>query len=192
MKALNILKEEIIEAGRRLYQRGLVAANDGNLSCRLPDGSFFITASGVSKGFLQPEDLLLVDAAGHPLFAGAQRPSIETGMHLAVYAACPKAAAIIHAHPPFATAFALAGLDMNENAPDEVRLQLGRVPTFAYGEAGSPELARHVAEGITGHCCGLLARHGAITLGDSVGQALFRMEALEHAARIMVYARQLR
>lgn len=185
------LKQEIVEAGRRLWQRGLVAASDGNISCRLGEEAVLITPSGAAKGFLHPEDLLLLDDEGRVL-AGAGRPSMETAMHLAVYRQRPDVQALVHAHPPLATAFALAGQDMNAGAPDEVKLQLGQIVLAEYGEAGSGTLAQNAAAAAkSGACAVLLARHGALTLGESIMQALFRMEALEQAAKMLLAARLL-
>lgn len=189
MHELTQAKALMIEAGRRLWQRGLIAASDGNISCRVAEG-FLITPSGLAKGFLTEEDLLLVDERGRVL-AGSRRPSIETGMHLAVYRACPEAQALVHAHSPLATAFALTGQDMERNAPDEVKLQLGRVAMAEYGAAGSPELAENAAAAAPGAGAVLLRRHGALTLGRDLEQALFRMEALEQAAKMLLAARLL-
>ena len=182
----------IVEAGRRLWQRGLVAASDGNISCRLDDGTFLITPSGVAKGFLSEDDILVVDAEGRVL-SGQAKPSIETGMHLAVYRVRPEVEALVHAHPPLTTAFTLTERDMNEDAPDEVKLQLGRIVRAKYGEAGSVELAQNVAEAAaTGADAVLLSRHGALTTGADPLRALFRMESLEQAARTMLAARLLK
>ena len=182
----------IVEAGRRLWQRGLVAASDGNISCRLDDGTFLITPSGVAKGFLSEDDILVVDAEGRVL-SGQAKPSIETGMHLAVYRVRPEVEALVHAHPPLTTAFTLTERDMNEDAPDEVKLQLGRIVRAKYGEAGSAELAQNVAEAAaTGADAVLLSRHGALTTGADPLRALFRMESLEQAAKTMLAARLLK
>ena len=182
----------IVEAGRRLWQRGLVAASDGNISCRLDDKTFLITPSGVAKGFLSEDDILVVDAEGRVL-KGEAKPSIETGMHLAVYRARPEVNALVHAHPPLTTAFTLTDRDMNEDAPDEVKLQLGRIVKAKYGEAGSVELAQNVAEAAaTGADAVLLSRHGALTTGTDPLRALFRMESLEQAAKTMLAARLLK
>lgn len=181
----------IIETGRRLWQRGLVAASDGNISCRLEEDRFLITPSGVAKGFLREEDLLLVDGAGRVL-SGAGRPSIETGLHLAVYRARPEVGAVVHAHPPLATAFALTEADFGQDAPDEVKLQLGKVTMAAYGEAGSEALAQNAAAALRDSDVCLLLRHGAVTVGADPERALFRMESLEQAARMMLAARLLR
>ena len=182
----------IVEAGRRLWQRGLVAASDGNISCRLDDGTFLITPSGVAKGFLSEDDILVVDAEGRVL-SGQAKPSIETGMHLAVYRVRPEVEALVHAHPPLTTAFTLTERDMNEDAPDEVKLQLGRIVKAKYGEAGSAELAQNVAEAAAGGADAvLLSRHGALTTGADPLRALFRMESLEQAAKTMLAARLLK
>ena len=182
----------IVEAGRRLWQRGLVAASDGNISCRLDDGTFLITPSGVAKGFLSEDDILVVDAEGRVL-SGQAKPSIETGMHLAVYRVRPEVEALVHAHPPLTTAFTLTERDMNEDAPDEVKLQLGRIVKAKYGEAGSAELAQNVAEAAaTGADAVLLSRHGALTTGADPLRALFRMESLEQAAKTRLAARLLK
>ena len=182
----------IVEAGRRLWQRGLVAASDGNISCRLDDGTFLITPSGVAKGFLSEDEILVVDAEGRVL-SGEAKPSIETGMHLAVYQVRPEVNALVHAHPPLTVAFTLTERDMNEDAPDEVKLQLGRIVKAKYGEAGSKELAQNVAEAAaTGADAVLLSRHGALTTGADPLRALFRMESLEQAAKTMLAARLLK
>lgn len=182
----------IVEAGRRLWQRGLVAASDGNISCRLDDKTFLITPSGVAKGFLSEDDILVVDAEGKVL-KGDAKPSIETGMHLAVYQVRPEVNALVHAHPPLTVAFTLTERDMNEDAPDEVKLQLGRIVKAKYGEAGSKELAQNVAEAAaTGADAVLLSRHGALTTGADPLRALFRMESLEQAAKTMLAARLLK
>ena len=181
----------IVEAGRRLWQRGLVAASDGNISCRLGENIFLITPSGVAKGFLSEDDILVVDAAGQVL-SGNAKPSIETGMHLAVYRVRPEVNALVHAHPPLTTAFTLTERDMNEDAPDEVKLQLGRIVKAKYGEAGSAELAQNVAEAAaSGADAVLLSRHGALTTGADPLRAQFRMESLEQAAKTMLAARLL-
>ena len=194
---LHLAVQRLIEAGRRLYQAGLVAASDGNLSCRLSDGSFLITASGRAKGFLPEADILHLSAEGkalsHVESALPSRPSTEIAMHRAIYDVRPDITSIIHAHPPFATAFALVDADLNENAPDEVQLQLGKVLTAPYAPAGSTQLAAGAAAELTdGGYVLLLARHGAVCLGGTIEQALFRMEALEHAAKISAFSRMLR
>ncbi len=184
-------KQQIIAIGRLLSQRGMVAANDGNISCRVP-GGFLITRSGVAKGRMCEADILLLDAAGQPLSDGPGRPSSETAMHLAIYQSRPHTGAIIHAHPPFATAFALAEEDLNQAQLEELRIQLGTVAMIPYAPAGTPQLAANAAAALSDKRAGLLLRHGAITAGADLEQALFRIEALEQAAKIVWLSRALR
>lgn len=183
-------KELIIEIGRRLWQRGMVAANDGNISCRVA-GGYLITGSGVSKGFLGEQDILFLDQQGLAVSDGPIKPSSETAMHLAIYHSRPHTGAIVHAHPPYATAFALAGADLNRAGLEELRIQLGEVGLIPYAPAGSEQLAQQVAAAMVQRRAGLLERHGAVTAGADLQQALYRMEALEQAAKIAFLARQL-
>lgn len=180
------LVDALIAAGRRLDALGLVTAMDGNLSARLGPDRFLITATGVPKGELTPDDLVVVDAQGRP--EGAGRPSLEVGLHLAVYRLRPDVEAVVHAHPPTALGFALAGRDLTRPLVPEVVVHLGPVPLAPYAMPGSPELEASIASLVPGHQGILLANHGAITLGASVRQALHRMETLEHLARITLVA----
>ena len=183
-------KELIIEIGRRLWQRGMVAANDGNISCRLKNG-ILITASGVSKGFLAKDDILLLDNSGQMIENKTAKPSVETRMHLAVYANCPKAQAIVHAHPPYATAFSLSEENINDCPLEEIKIQLGQVPRLVYAPAGSKELADNVGIGMKDARVGLMLRHGAIAIGNDLLQAYHRIEALEQAAKIAIIAKTI-
>jgi L-fuculose-phosphate aldolase len=176
------LVEALIAAGRRLDALGLVTAQDGNLSARLGPGAFLITATGVPKGELTPGDIVTVDGTGRP--QGSRRPSLEVGLHLAVYRLRPDAGAVVHAHPPVALGFALAGRDLTRPLVPEVVVHLGPVPLAPYAVPGSAELEASIASLVPGHQGILLANHGAITLGASVRQAQNRMETLEHLARI--------
>ncbi|NLF79625.1 MAG: class II aldolase/adducin family protein [Clostridia bacterium] len=181
---------QMIEAGRRLWQRGLVAANDGNLSCRRDTG-FLITRSGVSKGFLLPEDILELDAEWQKV-AGEGLISSEYRLHQALYAADPQIRAIVHAHPPYATAYALSEADLNDCPLEEIRIQLGRIARLPFAPAGSREVAELAAAGMAGARAGLMLRHGTLTVGEDMEQAYFRMEALEQAAQIAWLAHGLR
>ena len=176
---------------RRLYRQFLTTTSGGNISCRLPDGNIAITASQSDKAEQSPETVGITTPDGKSL-TGELKLSIETGMHLAVYRARPEVEALVHAHPPLTTAFTLTDRDMNEDSPDEVKLQLGRIVKAKYGEAGSAELAQNVAEAAaSGADAVLLARHGALTTGADPLRALFRMESLEQAAKTMLAARLL-
>ena len=183
-------KAELITAAKALYAKNMVAAHAGNLSLRLPDGKILITAANRSKGSLQPSGILLVDAEGKLLESESDsKPTSELALHLALYQTNPQIKAIVHAHPPYATALACSGLAFNWQLLEEARLLLGSVPTIPYYAAGSLELAQAVANAATGHFALLLANHGAVCWGENLEQALFRMEALEHTARVMAYMR---
>jgi L-fuculose-phosphate aldolase len=180
----------IVDAGRRLATAGLVAGPDGNLSVRLAEDRVLVTPAGAAKGTLEAGDLVVVDMDGR-VVDGDARPSSELAVHLAIYRARPDARAVVHAHPPTATGFALAGEDFMAPLLPEIILQTGGVPRVPYHTPGSPELAIAVASAVGTHDAALLANHGAVTLGATLELALQRMESLEHAARIILTARLL-
>lgn len=184
------LRAEMCEIGRRLYARGLLSATDGNLSVRLGDGLFLCTRSGVSKGFMQPSDIVTADASGAKI-AGGGKVSSEFLTHLAAYASRPEINAVVHAHPPVATAWTLAGRDMTAPILPELVMTLGAVPVCDYATPGSPEGAEAVREPVRAHNAVLLARHGALTVGASLEEAWLRMEKLEHAAVVLAHAQAL-
>lgn len=177
----------IVGVCRRLYERGLIAGPDGNVSVRLADGSILVTPSGLSKGKVTPEDLVVVDLNGAVL-EGA-RPSSELRMHLRIYARRPDARAVVHAHPPAATGFAVAGESFMAPVLPEVILQMGEVPLVPYATPGTDALADALDPFLEHHDAFLLANHGATTLGTTLTEAHHRMESLEHAARILLAAR---
>lgn len=179
---------ELTAFGRKLAEKGFVAATDGNLSLRRTEGGFLVTPSGVPKGELEEGMLVPLDAQGHPL---SGKVSSEWPMHMAIYRTRPEVAAVVHAHPPYATALACAGLSLEEPILSEVVLALGAVPLVPFELPSTEELARSVAAGLA-HCQAvLLANHGAVTIGPDLRTAYYRMETLEQAARIFLYARQL-
>ena len=181
----------IVRAGRRLADAGLVAGPDGNVSVRFGDAQLLVTPSGASKGELREQDLVLVDLDGRPAAGERGRPSSELALHLALYRARPDAAAVVHAHPPTATGFALAGEDLMAPLLPEVILQAGGVPLVPYALPGSQALADAVACAAERHDALLLANHGAVAIGATLETAVQVMESLEHAARIVLVARQL-
>jgi L-fuculose-phosphate aldolase len=183
-------REALVEAGRRLYQRQMVAANDGNLSIRLGAEEVLTTPTGVSKGYMTPEMMVVVDMSGRVL-RGATRPSTEVQMHLAVYRARPDVAAIVHAHPAHATAFAVAGIEPDPRVLAEVVMSLGSIPIAEFQLPSTRDLAAVVQHYALYHDAILLANHGAITMGADLNTALFRMETLEHFARIYTIANSL-
>ncbi len=185
--AADQLRLEIIDAGRRLYDKGLIVASQGNISVRT-EGGLLVTASGVSKGALTLSLVLDTDFEGR---ASGRGVSSEIQMHVAIYKRRPDARAIVHAHPPAATAFAVTGLALDSAVLAESVLLLGRVPLIPYGTPSTPELAEMVGAGMLEAQAALLANHGAVTLGGTLEQALSRMETLEHLARVTLLARVL-
>lgn len=180
----------ILDAGQRVYAKSMVAANDGNISCRLNSGSILITASGISKGYMKKEMLVEVDLHGK-ILKGEAKPSTETTMHIGLYFSNPEIGAIVHAHPAYATAFACTGKPLSAAILPEAIVNLGEIPLLPYYHPGSMELAKAASAYAYTHKALLLANHGAITWGKDLKTALFRMESLEHYAKILFYAQQL-
>ncbi len=188
---LRELKREILQVSRHLYQKGLIAGADGNISVRVePKGPFLITPSGFHKGFLTEEDLILIDPSGNVL-EGRFRPSSEVSMHLEIYAADPKIQAVVHAHPPWTLALSLAGHDFSRHLLIEGQMILGSVPVVGFYSPGTMELARAVGEAAKSACAAVLERHGAVTWAGGLQKAFSLMECLEHNARITAIAYQL-
>jgi L-fuculose-phosphate aldolase len=183
-------RRQIVEVGRRLWQRGYVAANDGNLSVRLPDGRIVITPTGVSKGFLEAGMLVLVSGEGARL-GGRLEPTSEIRMHLFAYARRPDVRAVVHAHPPKATGFSAAGVPLAQCVLPEVVLSLGDVPTAPYATPSTEEVPDSIEKFIDGYNAMLLKRHGVLTLGGDIFEAYWRMETVEHVADIALVAKLL-
>ena len=181
---------EICRAGRRLAVRGLIAGTDGNIGARCGPDRVLVTPAGRDKGELEPGDLVEVDLEGR-VVRGPARPSSELDMHLVIFQQRPDVAAVVHAHPPVATGFAVAGRMLGDGALAELVTQFGMVPIVPYGAPGTPELGERVRPFAREHDALLLANHGAVTLGPSVEAACYRMESLEQGARILLVARLL-
>lgn len=175
---------------RRLYERGLLAGPDGNISVRLLDGTILVTPSGMSKVDVCDEDLVMVDLEGRTL-TRSRPPSSELRMHLRIYQRRPDVMAVVHAHPPLATGFAVAGENFVAPVLPEVILQMGGVPLLPYATPGTSALADAFEPFLDRHDAFLLANHGATTIGPTLDIANQRMESLEHAARILFTARML-
>ena len=184
------LRAEIVEIGRRVYDRGFVASNDGNISVRLDDDRLLMTPTGVSKGFMTPDMLVTTDLTGRKL-SGDREASSEILMHLAVYELRPDIKAVVHAHPPTATGFAVAGIPLDRAVLAEVVTTLGSIPIADYGTPSTTELADAVRHYISAHDGLLLANHGALTVAQELFAAYYKMETVEHFARISLVARQL-
>ena len=182
--------DEMVRCCRALWQRGLIAGSDGNLSIRLGPDRLLVTPRGLLKGELEPGDLVQVDLAGGHL-DGCRKASTELDLHLRVYRRRPECGAVVHAHPPAATAFAVAGEAIPEDVLPEITLLMGDVPVVPYAPTGTPALGDAVEPFLTGREAVLLANHGALTWGADLAQARIRMESLEHGARILLAARSL-
>ncbi len=166
-----------------LYKNGLIAGFDGNFSAKLDNNSILITPSGLPKGFLEPEDLIVVDFSGDKI-SGRGEPSSETAMHIQVYQNRPEIKACCHAHPSYATAFASAGKRLPNNVLPEVLLSVGNMELTEYIPTGVAEEWVKLAKYIKKNNAVLLANHGVLTLGQDIGEAYFRMETVEHFAKI--------
>ena len=184
------IRAEIVEAGRRLYARAYIASNDGNISARLDDRRLITTPKSVCKGFMTPDMMVIVDYDGNKV-AGERDPSTELPMHLEIYRNRADANAVVHAHPPYATGFAVAGIPLTRAVLAEVVTTLGSIPIAAYGTPSTSELPEAVRKYIKAHDGMLLANHGAVTCGRDVLSAYYKMETIEHFARISLVARQL-
>ena len=185
------LRRELVEACRRIAALGLIGAAEGNLSVRLGEKALLTTPSGSNKAHLHPADLVVTDLNGKRL-RGTRPASSELAMHVEVYRARPEVRAVVHAHPPTAVAFTLAGLDLGAPLmPEAVTTLGGRLPTAPYATPSTPELARAVA-GALGACdaC-LMERHGAISVGRSLFEACDRMETGERLAQVQLRLRGL-
>ena len=184
------LRDAIVEVGRRLYARGYTASNDGNISVRLDATRLLMTPKSVCKGFMTPAMMCITDLDGRKL-AGDRDPSSEMQMHLEVYRQRPDAMAVVHAHPPIATGFAVAGIPLDRAVLAEVVTTLGSVPIAEYATPSTRELPEAVATYVKAHDGMLLANHGALTLGGDVFAAYYKMETIEHFAKISLVARLL-
>lgn len=183
-------KAAILEVGRKIYQRGLVAANDGNLSVRVGENALWVTPTGVSKGAMTEEMLVKLDLDGNVL-EGTRKPSSETKMHLRIYREDPLIRAVVHAHPPIATAFAAAGIPLDRPVLQEAVVQLGTVPVAPFALPGSQGVADSVAPYCRQYRALLLEYHGAVTWGDTMEQAHYRLECLEQLAAVTLHLRAL-
>lgn len=176
-------RRQIVEAGQRLYARGLVAANDGNISARVSENALWVTPTNVSKGFMTEDMLLKVDLDGKVLEGGG-RPSSETKLHLEIMKRSPEVLSVCHAHPPAATTFAAAGVPLDKAFLQETVVLLGVIPVAPYRLPGSNELATEAAMFCPAYNAVLLEHHGLVTWGGSVTQSLHRLESAELYATI--------
>ncbi len=190
MKSEAEIIEEIIDIGKRIYDRGMVAANDGNISVRLNSHEILCTPTGVSKGFMTREMICKINEKGEVIEAKEPfRPSSEMKMHLRVYEKRPDIFAVVHAHPPYATSFAVQGMALTEPITAEAVISLGSVPLAAYGTPSTGEIPDAIEEHLYDHEAMLLEHHGALTYGFDLTEAYYRMESLEFYADLLFKTR---
>lgn len=186
------IKKQICDIGKRIYNRGMVAANDGNISVKLSENEFLCTPTGVSKGFMTPEYICKIDRQGNIIQANPGfKPSSEIKMHLRVYDKRPDVNAVVHAHPIYATSFAIAGIPLTQPIMPEAVIALGCVPIAEYGTPSTMEIPDHVEKYLPYYDAVLLESHGALTYSDSLLNAYHKMESVEFYAELLFKSRQL-
>ncbi|MDK2799074.1 MAG: L-fuculose-phosphate aldolase [Clostridiales bacterium] len=186
------VRKQMCEIGQRIYNRGMVAANDGNFSVKISDNEFIATPTGVSKGFMNPSMLVKIDGDGKILASdGVHKPSSEIKMHLRVYKERPDINAVVHAHPMYATAFAIAGIPLTKPIMPEAIISLGCVPIAKYGMPSTTEIPDAVAEFLQNYDAVLLENHGALSYGTDLMNAYFKMESLEFYAQLLYLSTML-
>lgn len=181
---------DLCEVCHLMWSQGWVAANDGNVSMRRDDGTIVCTPSGVSKREIEPDMLVVIDSAGR-VVEGDRRPSTEMAMHLRCYADREDVRAVVHAHPPYATAFAAADRALDGYGLIETVLTVGAVPVVPFAMPGTDDVAEAIAPYLSHHDALLLRAHGALTVGSDLRTAYYRMESLEQFAKISLAAHQL-
>ena len=186
------IKKQICEIGKRIYDRGMVASNDGNISVKISDNEFLCTPTGVSKGFMTPDYICKVDAEGNVISAnGNFRPSSEIKMHMRVYKQRPDVKSVVHAHPIYATSFAIAGVPLTQPIMPEAVIALGCVPIADYGTPSTNEIPDAVEKYLQHFDAVLLANHGALSYSDSLLSAYHKMESLEFYAELLYKSKML-
>ncbi|MBI9016145.1 MAG: class II aldolase/adducin family protein [Phycisphaerae bacterium] len=186
------LKKQIVDIAHKLWELRFVAANDGNISIKMNDREVLTTPTGISKGSLTVDMIIKTDMKGKPItFNSKYKPSSEVKMHIEVYEQRSDVKSIVHAHPPFCTSFAVAGIPLDKCILPEAILTLGAVPITPYGMPSTMEIPDAIRPYIQNTDAVLLANHGALTMGHDLTAAYYRMETLEHSAHILYRAMQL-
>jgi len=185
-----IAKKMICDVGKRMYDRGYVASNDGNISVRIGQNAIICTPTGVSKGFMMPDMLVKINMKGEKI-AGKLKQSSEVKMHLRVFEENPEVLAVVHAHPPAATSFSIAGIELNQAVLTEAVVLLGNVPIAPYATPGTNEVPDSITPYCKDHNAVLLANHGALTWGADLLEAYHRLESLEHYSKILMYTTRI-
>lgn len=185
---LDSLRRQICDIGKRAYDKGMGAANDGNISVLLEDGTLLCTPTGVSKGYMTPDMICRIDRTGNLVEDCAYKPSSEIKMHLVVYDQREDVRAVVHAHPVYATVHAICGKPLVEQIMPESTIFLGEVPLTPYGLPSTPELAEAIIPALKRHDALLLENHGALSCGHDLQSAWFKMEALDYYAKVVYLA----
>ncbi len=184
------IRDQIVEFGRLMYEKGWIASNDGNISVRLGPDRILATPTKVSKGMMRPDDVIVCDAWGVKV-NGSRECTSEIRMHVTIYSMRPDVQAIVHAHPPVATGFAVAGRALDLALLPEVVINLGCIPLAPYGLPGTPELSERLGPLVGDHDAILMANHGVVCYGSDLQEAFFNLETVEHCARIALVAELL-
>jgi L-fuculose-phosphate aldolase len=184
------LRQQIADFSQLTYQKGYLASTDGNLSARMPDGNVICTPTIINKGFVGPGDPVIVDLEGRHV-RGERKASSEIAMHTLIYKLRPDINAVVHCHPPCATAYAAAGIPLNKALISEVVLALGCIPLAEYGTPGTPELTDRLEPYVANYDALLMANHGVVTYGEDMMEAYNRMDTVEHFAKISINTRIL-
>ncbi len=186
------IKKQICDIGKRIYDRNMVAANDGNISVKINDNEILCTPTGVSKGFMTPDYICKVDLKGNIIQANPGfKPSSEIKMHLRVYEERPDVKSVVHAHPMYATSFAIAGIPLTQPIMPEAVIALGCVPIAKYGRPSTMEIPDAVSEYVQYFDAVLLENHGALTYSDSLLAAYLKMESVEFYAQLLYQSKML-
>ncbi len=180
------IRKQICDYGQKMYDKGFVAANDGNISAKISDEIIIVTPTGVSKGGMTPDSLIKMSLDGKVL-GGRGKPSSEVKMHIEVYRQDPAIMGVCHAHPPVSTAFAVARRPLDRPILSEAIYTLGVVPVAEYATPGTVEVPQSISPYVKGYNAVLLANHGLLTWGNNLEQAFFRMESAEHYANILYH-----
>jgi len=186
------IREQICDVCHKMWQLGWVAANDGNVSVKLPDGNFLVTPTGISKSFITPDKLVIINKDIEIIESSEGRtPSSEMKMHMRCYVERPDVGAVVHAHPPTATGYAVANIPLDDYSMIETVIALGSIPVTPYGTPSTYEVPDAIAPYLGEHDAVLLQNHGALTVGADLITAYYRMETLELFAKISLNAHLL-
>lgn len=184
-------RQAIVDAGTVLYKQGYVVSNDGNISVRISPDTIVVTPTGVSKGDMNPDMMAVMDLDGNVISKGLRGPSSEVKMHLRVYRENPDVTAVVHAHPIYATSFAIAGVPLDKPILSEAMLQVGVVPVAHYAKPGTTDVPDSIAPFVKDYAAVMLSNHGVLTWGSDLEQALARMEVVENYAKVTLVVNQI-